>query len=633
MSEVNKKSSSLIPNPYALGESKAFEGFENNIYLTKIFKENKNLTTIAKTIKESKLFEGQISSSSRKDIIKMLENLTSEEIKYYYTLFLPNLDKTVKYYNFYYIEKLIHDKKIENENLCQKAEEEMDKDRDKDYDNFIGEYQNFSGDTNSLSQEDTKEGTDKNNEENKKIDGQKLKDIFLQSIKFYSKKSNLDSIISLDIKSLLLSNILEKKFFTKNKYFENWINPIYCENEWYLPLPKWVFSITKFDVFFQTLIIHFELVTLLLYEYYTLTGSILPKDNNIYIQYMNKISEYEKESNSIIEILNSNKQNNTNLHEKKKEKEKKDLEQISGKKSKKSSKKINLTLLKIIKYIKANNIILKPYKEKKIKEIKEYCKILLADSYDIKFLDYGSSTTGLELPTSDIDTLIYYIEKDKSKLVDKRVFGSNLYELLQIIKKKYNLQNLKIKKVLDASVPIIKLEYDITEEIDLNYRQVLIKEELTKVKIDISFTNEEDFYQTQEKVKQFIIEDLNKYTYLKSLVLIIKFILELKKLNNSHTGGLNSISVFFLAKHIVKIYEKEKLTLRQLLSKFLVKYSKYDFTYGIDIYGNSFAYTSNQIKRIFILNNFSNNNKYNFAYSCEYEEIIKCFIKIKNICS
>ena len=59
---------------------------------------------------------------------------------------------------------------------------------------------------------------------------------------------------------------------------------------------------------------------------------------------------------------------------------------------------------------------------------------------------YGSSITGLELPKSDIDTLIYYKLKDKSKSIDKIVFGFQLYQLLQIEKERKNMVNLSIEK-------------------------------------------------------------------------------------------------------------------------------------------------------------------------------------------
>ena len=627
MIQGNQENSNQIFNPHIFVKDSSFEESRNFTLLQKISKENKNLTTIAKAIKESKVFEGQISSSSKVDIFKMLANLNSEERQYYFTLFFPNIKQKDIYSMFYYTDKLNHDKDTESEVLYQEEEEEinkMNKLENTDCGLMKDEYQNFPGEE-TISNEETKEGTDKDKEVNEKIDEQKLKDIFLQSIKFNIKDNNKKTFISFDIKSLLLSNNLEKilKYFTKNNYFKNWINPIYCNNDWYLPLPDWVYSITKFDVFFQTLLIYFELIIILLYEYYILTGSILP-DNNTYMEHMNKISEFEKVSNSEKEKTNIEK-NNSNLLEKEKEKK----EQVKKvEKVEKGEKKMDLK--KTLKYINVINNILKPYKEKKIKEIKQLCKILINNYYDINFIDYGSSITGLELPKSDIDTLIYYISKDKSKSINKIVFGFQLYQLLQIEKERKNMVNLSIEKILDAYVPLIKLEYDITNEIDKKYLEMLKKLGLTKVKIDITFTNEEDYCQIQEKVKKFIIKDLKKNPKLKPLVVIIKFYLEKEKLNNSHTGGLNAISVFFLAKHIIVTYEKENLTLEQLFSKFLDKYSKYDFTYGLDIYGNTIPYPQNEIKKIFISNSFSNNKNFNFAYNCSnYEEIFGYFKYLK----
>lgn len=637
MTEKNKHNYDLIPNVHVFLKDSSFEEYKN-----KLLKENKNLIKMAKTINESKLFKGQI--NSREDIIEMIQNLTYEEKKYCYTLFFPNLEKKDKYYIFYYLKKSIHDIDIENENLCQKVDEEMNKHLDIGSTFTNDEYQNFYDEENNLSKEDTKERTDKSKEVNEKIDKQKLKDIFLQSIKIYFKQDNNKDIISFDLESLLFNNNLEKilKYFTKNEYFKNWIYPINCDNDWYLPLPEWAYSITKFDVFFHTLIIYYELVTLLIYEYYIITGSILPKDSTIYMQHKNKINDIETESNTVIVKTNFEKNNKNNLHEKekyKKEQVKKleKKEKISSKQFPKkiSRKYIDLTirLKNIKKYINIYNKKLKPYKEKIIKKLKELCIEKLAYNYDIEFKDYGSNVTGLKLPTSDIDILIYYETKDKS-IIDIIEFGLQLYQILETIKEKNKMTNLSILKILETKVPIVKLEYDISNEIDLNYREFFKKNGLTKIKIDISFTNNEEFCLIQEKVKQFIIKDLNNYTNLKSLVLIIKYYLNKYNLNCSYDGGLNSISVFFLAKHIIIIYEKENLSLEQLFSKFLDKYSKYDFTYGIDKNGNSITYSLyEKNKKFFILNDFVNEKNSNFASGCYHcIKIINFFKELNEIC-
>ena len=207
MIEGSKENSNEIFNFHIFTKDSSFGEFKNFTLLQQIFRGNKNLTTIAKAIKESKLFEGQINSSSKVDIIKMLENLTSEERKYYFTLFFQNYKEKDEYSIFYYTKKLIHDKVIESEDPYQKAEEEMNKmnkDEDKDCRTLLtGDYQNFSEEEN-ISNEDTKEGTGKDNEIIEKIDEQKLKDIFLQSIKFNIKNNNKKTLLSFDIESLLL---------------------------------------------------------------------------------------------------------------------------------------------------------------------------------------------------------------------------------------------------------------------------------------------------------------------------------------------------------------------------------------------------------------------------------------------
>ena len=175
---------------------------------------------------------------------------------------------------------------------------------------------------------------------------------------------------------------------------------------------------------------------------------------------------------------------------------------------------------------------------------------------------------------------------------------------------------------------------DISQLIHLEY-----KKNGKEVKFDLTFTNDTNFKIYLKEMIKLVKSDLEKYPKLGPLTLIIKSILYGKGLNKVYDGGLNSSSVFFLARHIVITYEKENPSLVLLLYLFLDKYSKYDFTYGIDENGREFPYnqsSSPDKKKRFIIKNpiikyyFSNMND-NVASGCfKHKEIISLFKKKLN---
>ena len=94
----------------------------------------------------------------------------------------------------------------------------------------------------------------------------------------------------------------------------------------------------------------------------------------------------------------------------------------------------------------------------------------------------------------------------------------------------------------------------------------------------------------------FVNSDLQIYPILRPLVRIIKSILYNNGLNKVYIGGLNSLSDFFLAKHIIITYANQNPDLGKLLFLFIDKYSKYDFTYGINEKGREFPFDQKNLK-------------------------------------
>ncbi|XP_024123909.1 terminal nucleotidyltransferase 4A [Oryzias melastigma] len=180
---------------------------------------------------------------------------------------------------------------------------------------------------------------------------------------------------------------------------------------------------------------------------------------------------------------------------------------------------------------------------------------------------FGSFSTGLYLPTSDIDLV---------------VFGKwehpPLQELEQALKK-CNVAGPFPVKVLDkASVPIIKLT-----------------DQESKVKVDISFNVE-----TAVKAAQFIKSYLKKYSVLPPLIFVLKQFLLQRDLNEVFTGGISSYSLILMAISFLQLHpridtRRTNINLGILLIEFFELYG-HDFNYmktGIRV-KNGGAYLSKE---------------------------------------
>lgn len=180
---------------------------------------------------------------------------------------------------------------------------------------------------------------------------------------------------------------------------------------------------------------------------------------------------------------------------------------------------------------------------------------------------FGSFSTGLYLPTSDID-LVVFGQWDHPPL----------QELEQALKK-HNVAGPYPIKVLDkATVPIIKLT-----------------DHETEVKVDISFNVE-----TAVKAAQFIKSYLKKYTVLPPLIFVLKQFLLQRDLNEVFTGGISSYSLILMAISFLQLHpridtQRTNINLGILLIEFFELYGR-DFNYmktGIRV-KNGGAYLSKE---------------------------------------
>ena len=165
---------------------------------------------------------------------------------------------------------------------------------------------------------------------------------------------------------------------------------------------------------------------------------------------------------------------------------------------------------------------------------------------------FGSFNTGLYLPTSDIDLV---------------VFGSWHSSPLFTVEQELIRADITMPSslmVLDkTSVPIIKFT-----------------DKCTKVKVDISF-NMESGLLSAEKIKSY----LKQYPILDKLVLIIKQFVYQRNLSEVYTGGIGSYSLILLVVSFLQRHPRSEVTaddanLGVLLIEFFELYGR-NFNYSI----------------------------------------------------
>ncbi|GAA6089973.1 terminal nucleotidyltransferase 4A-like isoform X2 [Tachysurus ichikawai] len=136
---------------------------------------------------------------------------------------------------------------------------------------------------------------------------------------------------------------------------------------------------------------------------------------------------------------------------------------------------------------------------------------------------FGSFSTGLYLPTSDIDLVVFgKWERPPLQQLDQALRQQNLAQPFSI-------------KILDkATVPIIKLT-----------------DRETDVKVDISFNVE-----TAVKAARFIKDHLKKYTVLPYLIFVLKQFLLQWELNEVFTGGISSYCLILMVISFLQLHPR-----------------------------------------------------------------------------
>ncbi|XP_005407126.2 PREDICTED: non-canonical poly(A) RNA polymerase PAPD7 isoform X1 [Chinchilla lanigera] len=169
---------------------------------------------------------------------------------------------------------------------------------------------------------------------------------------------------------------------------------------------------------------------------------------------------------------------------------------------------------------------------------------------------FGSFSTGLYLPTSDIDLVVFgKWERPPLQLLEQALRKHNVAEPCSI-------------KVLDkATVPIIKLT-----------------DQETEVKVDISFNME-----TGVRAAEFIKNFMKKYSLLPYLILVLKQFLLQRDLNEVFTGGISSYSLILMAISFLQLHPRiDARRADENLGMLLVEF--------FELYGRNFNYLKTGIR-------------------------------------
>ncbi|XP_017284193.1 terminal nucleotidyltransferase 4B [Kryptolebias marmoratus] len=199
----------------------------------------------------------------------------------------------------------------------------------------------------------------------------------------------------------------------------------------------------------------------------------------------------------------------------------------------------------------------RPEEEKMRLEVVDRIKGVIYDLWPSAEVQvFGSFSTGLYLPTSDIDLVVF----GKWETLP-------LWTLEEALRKR-NVADENSIKVLDkATVPIIKLTDSFTE-----------------VKVDISFN-----VMSGVKAAQLIKEFKEKYPVLPYLVLVLKQFLLQRDLNEVFTGGIGSYSLFLMAVSFLQLHYREDVSIPNInIGVLLIEF--------FELYGRNFNYLKTGIR-------------------------------------
>jgi DNA polymerase sigma len=288
-----------------------------------------------------------------------------------------------------------------------------------------------------------------------------------------------------------------------------------------------------------------------------------------------------------------------------------------------------------VNFTSKNIEYLNTIRSKYLTKIEDMVKTGLEKKYKIKFGHYGSYFTNLSIEGSDLDILVFYKPNNP-----KFNFLKDILDLLNMHENEFE----NICPILSASVPVIKLQININNQIDKEIIQSLPyfeSKDISHIKIDLTFTSDENEFKRPDQIVSYINKSIENYSQIKPLLLILKRYFRIMKMNKSFTGGLSSHSLFLLILAFLKsnnLFNSSQFSLGKSLFFIFEKYAFFDYNnYGIDVEGPQLFYFLNE-KNLYSLNDYDNKKeeinildpftKYNVAKSSfQVEEIKNTFNK------
>ena len=213
------------------------------------------------------------------------------------------------------------------------------------------------------------------------------------------------------------------------------------------------------------------------------------------------------------------------------------------------------------------------------KNIKQYCineiKNIIKKAFEKEneySLDlYGSFASDLMIENSDIDLKIR-LNSEKKEELDKTFFI-----IEKVLSEEDKFEN--INPISTASVPVIKLIIDpnifIKGNIELEnemknfinsnvYKNFKFdKNELTKIKVDITFILNNNEKNINVSSVSFTKEKIEKNPEIKIILRVLKRFFNSKKMNNSFNGGLSSHNLFLIILSYIQYLNKNNNKINQ----------------------------------------------------------------------
>jgi hypothetical protein len=280
------------------------------------------------------------------------------------------------------------------------------------------------------------------------------------------------------------------------------------------------------------------------------------------------------------------------------------------------------------------------YKEKMLKETKDFIECELKKDFTLKFVDYGSHYSNLYLPDSDLDFRVFFKEKDKMNPVNENEFMQKLDEIFGKMKKEIqknpnNQYHLEVKSRPRANPPLFTLEFNIYNiynsyyiyNIYNNYIYTIYNKELIIVKIDVTFgkdTGDENGINYSEEIINKRIKHINnelaKNPSMRKNILVTKLLTKHFDMNSTFNDGISSYISILLYISSAKKFKNyfDNNDCGEQLVLFFWKYSNYQYDYYIDKNGID-KFLSDEDKDSFFINNQKyGNNKETDVYKRFY---------------